>query len=81
MSDIDDGGAAFPMTQSDGKGGGGYPLPSRGMSLRDWFAGQVLVGILSNPETNNGIKINGQPQTPQKASYMIADAMIAERNK
>ena len=35
--------AAFPLTSC-------FTTPDmKGMSLRDWFAGQVLVGLLANP--------------------------------
>jgi hypothetical protein len=34
---------AFPVTI------GQTAADSKGMSLRDWFAGQVLVGLLANP--------------------------------
>jgi hypothetical protein len=42
MSKINDGGPAFPHAHED------YPF-QHGMSLRDWFAGQALAGILANP--------------------------------
>jgi len=44
-----------------------------GMELRDWFAGQVLSGLLANPETKpDSILIC-------KASYKIADQMLKAR--
>ena len=39
---IKDGGPAFPFREEDGSGG--YDL-QKGMSLRDYFAGQALVGM------------------------------------
>ena len=42
-----------------------------GMTLRDWFAGQALAGMLADPHW---------PDIPHvaKLSYQFADAMIAE---
>ena len=49
---------------------------NEGMSLLDYFAGQVIIGLLSNPKN----KIF-EPCEVSKLSYDIADAMICERNK
>jgi hypothetical protein len=46
-----------------------------GMTLRDYFAGQALVGILA--ATPN--KIFHSSQADASAAYKIADAMLAER--
>ena len=48
----------------------------RGMSLRDWFAGMALQGIIAFHEGD-------YPEAPQAAqwAYFYADAMLAERNK
>lgn len=50
-----------------------------GMTLRDWFAGQALIGMLSNPniETHPDAGAYGLA----KFSYFQADAMLAERSK
>ena len=68
-----DGGPAFPYTNCEDHGlSGGY-----GMSLRDYFAGRALQGILA-----------GRRNVPDKdfpmqdvvlASFEFADAMIAQR--
>jgi len=47
-----------------------------GMSLRDWFAGQALSGMLAD-EGEAGYKA----QTAASRSYELADAMLAERAK
>jgi hypothetical protein len=47
-----------------------------GMTLRDYFAGQALVGIFANP---NGTA--GSWQVAAKHAYLSADAMLAERTK
>jgi hypothetical protein len=46
-----------------------------GMTLRDYFAGHALVGIIAHP---NGI---GSWQVAAKHAYLSADAMLAERTK
>jgi hypothetical protein len=51
-----------------------------GMTLRDYFAGQALAGVLSTHD-----KCLESPfkryRTVAEISYDFADAMIAERNK
>lgn len=62
----DTGGPAFPFEA-------GYAgLSPSGMTLRDWFAGQALVGISR--------EIDGRVDRAEYY-YQMADAMIAERNK
>ena len=69
---INNGGPAFPIAD--------VPYPNgnvqhgwNGMSLRDWFAGQALAGILAHPETNDDI------ETAAVFSYAYADAMLRAR--
>jgi hypothetical protein len=66
-----DGGPAFPAYQ------GKWELDDpRGMSLRDWFAGQALAGYCAVEK--------GWDQPPEevaRAAFATADAMIAERSK
>ena len=69
MSDkMNDGGAAFPSQWDD--------KDNEGMSLRDWFAGQALAGILSNPNIEN--KTFGADAS---AAFAAADAMLAAGGK
>lgn len=71
MADRDDGGPAFPVLDMN---------DSEGMSLRDWLAGQALVGILAaDPEfdfgtvpARDGVSI---------AAYLVADSMLRARSK
>lgn len=81
MSDADNGGPAFPQNDlsaynmgPDGIGDG------MGMALRDYFAGQALVGFLSNPSasvnTNEGV---ASEDLVARSMYVIADAMLAAR--
>jgi len=70
------------------KGGNAFPVQHRnacieeGMTLRDYFAGQVLLGVLTTPDP---IKINGKtvsnPEEAAEVCYGYADAMIKERSK
>lgn len=69
MTQRDDGGPAFPRYNIRG----GIAM-SEGMSLQDWFAGQVLVGEM----IQGG---NVLPPGMAKHCYDMADAMLAERNR
>lgn len=68
---IEDGGPAFPCPiDADG---GWYNKEANGMSLRDWFAGQALVGTLAFPQFQGSFSDNAED------CYKWADAMIAAR--
>jgi hypothetical protein len=45
-----------------------------GMTLLDWFAGMAMQGLLASTKTNDA-------QVIAKDAYIIADAMLAQRNK
>ena len=70
-----DGGPAFP-NQGDDHYEKRATHSYDGMSLRDWFAGQALAGMMWQ---------RWEPKTEMpaiaKAAYRAADAMIAEREK
>jgi hypothetical protein len=73
-----DGGAAFPVLDGYGLEDGSSQLQNRyfGMSMRDYFAGQALIGLLSNPNyTMPGVERSGI------MPYKIADAMITARDE
>lgn len=72
MSDsINNGGPAFPVTLDHRGCVGAY-----GMTLRDYFAGQALAGLLTQlAEDEFG------PSHFAKVSYEMADAMLEARNK
>lgn len=42
-----DGGPAFPLAPEVGKAHFDNPMAYPGMTLRDWFAGQALIGYLA----------------------------------
>lgn len=71
-----DGGPAFPMSF----GPDGAPGYADGMSLRDWFAGQALVGMLAYPGAFDPYG-PGDELHPMfaRSAYHFADAMLAER--
>ncbi len=68
-----DGGPAFP---SEGEGHGNPQYHSPGMTLRDYFAGQALVGLLANTDCTRGA---GHLEIPTRA-YQVADVMLAARD-
>lgn len=72
-----DGGPAFPDKWMD-KDSMGEWVPREqfsGMSLRDWLAGQALVGILNH-------EIYGDNYgEAARVAYAFSDAMLAEREK
>ena len=75
MSDKqNDGGPAFSCKANESRGG----YPANGMSLRDWFAGQALAGLLASGVASE----RGQTcEDVAQIAYANADAMIAERAK
>lgn len=76
MSNPRDGGWAFPRSPMDyHKGGYDERLDpgSKGMSLRDYFAGQALVGILCERIIDS--------VTAARTAYEFADAMLQERER
>jgi hypothetical protein len=68
-----DGGSAYPVLDSYVYEGGTWRLDciGRGMTMRDYFAGQVLASCNST----------GSPEQVALYAYMVADAMLAEREK
>ena len=71
----DDGGPAFP-TETVEYGNGNFKYGKKGMSLRDYFAGQAITGLLavvSGSKTDEAYFANH--------SYKIADAMLEARTK
>lgn len=65
MTCIHDGGPAFPPFHDP-------QSHASGMTLRDWFAGQALVGLLAHPSDEN-------PADMPYAAYKLADAMLKAR--
>lgn len=96
METIDDGGPAFPgvqgttgygevMPTKDPNGGTVWTIVHPGMSLRDYLAGQALVGLMSRDDgaTYSPSKTETFEQWQARMvrldvehSYRVADAMI-----
>jgi len=67
---------AFPGTKEMG-----YPDYAPGMSLRDWFAGQALAGVIDVCRGDTlGIGETREELFAQKA-HRIADAMLTARKE
>jgi hypothetical protein len=86
MSEIDSGGNAFPYCVWVGDHHNGH---NTGMTLRQWFAGMALQGMLSDPSPSSrgcaeavasnlatGRDISTFTKIITKAAYHYADAMI-----
>lgn len=73
---IDDGGQAFPCVNPH-YDGNWNPEPTRsGMTLRDYFAGQALVGLSQIPLGQRFSTVRGLAVE----SYIIADEMLKTRS-
>jgi len=79
MSEINNGGPAFPMTRvtvlaEDGTPNEAASITHEGMTLRDYFAAKAMQGICAHPDSwglgDEGIC---------KRSYEMADAMLKAR--
>ena len=82
MSEINDGGSAFPRLRSghvqEARGSGDENMSFTtvgGMSLRDYFAAQALANLVRGDAFRTSL-----PQLAQYA-YELADAMLTERAK
>jgi hypothetical protein len=52
-----------------------------GMDLRDYFAGQALVGICGNADCSAPTYKNSDHELISRTAYSLADAMLKERVK
>lgn len=73
MSKHTDGGPAFPTPWAAGTATEG------GMTMRDWFAGQAMQGMLAS--ANSGGRWDADHDILTGEAYDIADAMLKERKK
>lgn len=82
-----DGGPAFPTQWMDFQPLTGEQVVREqyaGLTMRDWFAGKALVGILSNHELLLMMDKLSKESTAKVASanaYQIADAMLKARGQ
>ena len=70
MSEINDGGPAFPVVASTGDPRDGVYCRD-GLSMRDYFAGQALAGLSSAVTRSDAVRW----------AWEMADAMLAARSK
>lgn len=80
MSAPDDGGMAFPCQPLNGQG---FPEAEmqRGLSIRDYFAGQALAGGMANPSDGH-LKFSYTDEeliNLAELYYRMADAMVEAR--
>jgi hypothetical protein len=79
MNKINDGGPAFGALSVSPAGD---VYHQEGMSLRDWFAGHALAGIMANETTPfSADHAEVEPSQIAAAVYELADAMLAKREK
>lgn len=64
---------AFPLAMT------AETVDNAGMTLRDWFAGQALAGLLGNDLGGPGKTMEGHQEHFASVSYGYADAMLAAR--
>ena len=69
MNKIDDGGSAFPRTNTAGM------TEHKGMSLRVWLAGQALIGLIAQCDPPAKDEKNFEDFADW--TFEMADAMIA----
>lgn len=67
-----------PISHDDPREARAEAFPEQeGMSLRDWFAGQAIQGLIASNDAEAGDRVEELPAY----AYSIADAMLAERKK
>jgi hypothetical protein len=80
MDKIKDGGPAFPSVVEqvlDATGADFTGVIDRGMTLRDWFAGQVIAGQAAF----EGVGPKADHEHFAKMAYAMADAMLSARER
>lgn len=75
MSEIKDGGPAFPSHGTMGE------VNYQGMSLRDWFAGMAMQGLLAAPVGKVVDPARANETDIAREAFILAEAMIAEMTK
>lgn len=73
----EDGGSAFP--NEGGPNSGLHSNP--GMSLRDWFAGMAMQGILAGKASCPELWRDEMPDVTARQAYEHADFMLAARKE
>ena len=73
------GGPAFPRSATMHPRGGMAVSPQAGMTLRDWFAGQALAGLVQYTELEGMVGPLVDFEVSAADAYRLADAMLRER--
>jgi hypothetical protein len=81
MSDINDGGQAFPYIQWKTADGLFVSAKSSGMSLRDYFAAQALSAITILDRVPGDPKHDDYYDSVAEYAYSVADAMLKARGE
>ena len=85
MAKQNDGGPAFPCPPGYGPHGEALQAPQEGLSLRAWFAGQALPGILAAEATESLYRVQDEviilPGAVAMLAVACADALLAELQK
>lgn len=88
MVQINDGGPAFPLAYTEtNEHGVQFPFTHPGMSMRDWFAGQMLNGFgsaFANMVADESVPIENMAKSADGmavVAYAFADAMLMECGK
>lgn len=84
MNTPNDGGQAFPIADQINRNGDIQP-GAPGMSLRDYFAGQALIGVTSNSELMSIVRKLVKAAKPDDSGiaefcYQLADEMLDRRS-
>jgi hypothetical protein len=75
-SKVKDGGSAFPHPHQHG-----FKPSEDGMSLRDWFAGTVLGGVIAATKSDTREPNETHEQMFARRAYALADAMLSARQQ
>jgi hypothetical protein len=79
MTKINDGGPAFPHVSRPVGHGFSEQITTGGMSLRDWFAGQALTGMISSAPIVDRTAVDKPGWA--RVAFAFADAMLKAREK
>lgn len=74
----ENGGPAYPCTAALKTGGNAV---FSGLTIRDWFAGQALCGILASFPPDANFATVGSKMALALDGYALADAMLAARKE
>lgn len=75
MSGINDGGPAFPISDTY-HGIGNIERGESGMTIRDYFASRAMQGLIAQ---SDGTALHSDPEIGALYAYRMADAMLKAR--